>query len=107
MPDEAAEIIAQCEERLIQKKVITEPFTATQIQGGILKEYLIEEDYLAPQKVNSTNLYVGQNLPVKHQISLHRTTLVVGGKHIKVKYTILLTEKRTDRGLSFGVTGDD
>ena len=56
MPDEAAEIIAQCEERLIQEKVITEPFTATQIQGGILKEYLIEEDYLVPQKVNLTNL---------------------------------------------------
>ena len=59
MPDEAAEIIAQCEERLIQEKVITEPFTATQIQGGILKEYFIKEDYLVPQKVNLANLYVG------------------------------------------------
>ena len=56
MPDEAAEIIAQCEQRLIQKKIIMEPFTATQIQGGILKEYLIEEDYLAPQKVKLINL---------------------------------------------------
>ena len=51
MPDEAAEIITHCEERLIQNKTIAEPFTAAQIQGGILKEYLIEEDYLAPQKV--------------------------------------------------------
>ena len=75
--------------------------------AGILKEYLIKEDYLAPQKVNSTNLYVGQNLPVKTQISLHRTTLVMGGKHIKVKCTIVFTEKRTDGGSSFGVTGDD
>ena len=48
--------ITQCEERLIQEKVIMEPFTVTQIQGGILKEYLIEEDYLAPQKVKLTNL---------------------------------------------------
>ena len=48
MPDEAAEIIAQCEQRLIQKKIITKRFTATQIRGGILKEYIIEEDYLAP-----------------------------------------------------------
>ena len=56
MPDEPAKIIAQCEERLIQKKVITELFTATQIQGGILKEYLIKEDYLVSQKVKLTNL---------------------------------------------------
>ena len=50
MPDEAAEIISHCEERLMQNKTITEPFSA-QIQGGILKEHLIKEDYLAPQKV--------------------------------------------------------
>ena len=50
-PDEAAEIISHCEERLIQNKTITEPFSAAQIQGRILKEHLIEEDYLAPQKV--------------------------------------------------------
>ena len=98
MPDEAAEIIAQYEERLIQEKVITKPFTATQIQGVFSKNTL-------SKKVNSTNLYVGQNLPVKHQISLHRTTLVMGGKHIKDKYTILLTEKRMDGGSSFGITG--
>ena len=52
MPDEVAQIIAHCEERLIKAKIITRPFSATEIQGGILKEYLIDEDYLAPQKVN-------------------------------------------------------
>ena len=51
MPDEATEIISHCEERLIQNKTITEPFSALQIQGGILKEHLIKEDYVAPQKV--------------------------------------------------------
>ena len=51
MPDEAAEIISHCEERLMQNKIIPEPFSAAQIQGGILKEHLIEEDYLAPQKI--------------------------------------------------------
>ena len=51
-PDEAAQIIAHSEERLIKAKIITGPFSATEIQGGILKEHLIDEDYLAPQKVN-------------------------------------------------------
>ena len=51
-PDEVAQIIAHCEERLIKAKIITGPFSATEIQGGILKEHLIDEDYLAPQKVN-------------------------------------------------------
>ena len=47
MPDEVAQIIAHCEECLIKAKIIT-----TEIQGGILKKYLIDDDYLAPQKVN-------------------------------------------------------
>ena len=47
-----AQIIAHCEECLIKAKIITGPFSATEIQGGILKEHLIDEDYLAPQKVN-------------------------------------------------------
>ena len=51
-PDEAAQIIAQCEERLMKANIISQPFTATEIQGGILKEYLQDEDYLAPYKVN-------------------------------------------------------
>ena len=52
MPDEVAQIIAHCEECLIKAKIITGPFSATEIQGGILKEYLIDDDCLAPQKVN-------------------------------------------------------
>ena len=51
MPDEVAQIITSCEERLLKNKVIAEPFTVAEIQGGILKKYLIEEDYLAPHKV--------------------------------------------------------
>ena len=46
-----AQIIAHCKERLIKAKIITGPFSTTEIQGGILKEHLIDEDYLAPQKV--------------------------------------------------------
>ena len=52
MPDEAVQIIAHCEERLLKAKIITEPFIVAEIQGGILKEYLTDEDYLAPHKVN-------------------------------------------------------
>ena len=55
MPDEVEQIIAHCKECLIKAKIITGPFSATEIQGGILKEYLIDEDYLAPQKVNFAN----------------------------------------------------
>ena len=56
-PDEAAQIIAHCEEHLIKAKIITSPFSTTEIQGGILKEHLTDEDYLAPQKVNSTDCH--------------------------------------------------
>ena len=52
MPDEAAQIIASCEGQLLKAGTIKEPFTATKIQGGILKEYLIEDDYIAPYQVN-------------------------------------------------------
>ena len=51
-PDEAAEIIASCEGRLLKAGTIKEPFTAMEIQGGILKEYLTEDDYMAPYQVN-------------------------------------------------------
>ena len=50
-PDEVAQIIASCEERLMKANVITQPFTVAKIQGGILKNHLIDEDYLAPHKV--------------------------------------------------------
>ena len=55
MPDEAAQIITHSEECLIKAKIITSPFGATEIQGGVLKEYLIDEDYLSPQKINFAN----------------------------------------------------
>ena len=47
MPDEAAQIICTCEERLLKAKTITERFTAPKIQEGILNDHLILEDYLA------------------------------------------------------------
>ena len=50
-PDEVAQVIAVCEERLLKTKTIAAPFTVADIQGGILKQYLIEEDYLAPSQV--------------------------------------------------------
>ena len=53
MPDEAAEIIASCDGQLLKAGTIKEPFTPMEIQGGILKEYLTEDDYMAPHQVNN------------------------------------------------------
>ena len=53
MPDEVAEIIASCEGQLLKAGTIKEPFTATEIQGGILKEYLTEDDDMALHQVNN------------------------------------------------------
>ena len=58
MPDKAAQIIAHCEEQLIEAKIITEPFSVAEIQGGILKEHLTDKDYLAPHKVNISFSFV-------------------------------------------------
>ena len=52
MPDKAAQVITAYKERLLAEHVITAPFSVTEIQGGILKKYLIEDDYLAPNRVN-------------------------------------------------------
>ena len=52
-PDEVVEIIASCEGRLLKAGTIKESFTATEIQGGILKKYLTEDDYMAPYQVNN------------------------------------------------------
>ena len=57
-PDEAAQVISACEEHLLQSKVITAPFSAAEIQGEVLKQYLIDEDYTAPLKVEiALNVY--------------------------------------------------
>ena len=61
MPDEAAQIIAHCEEQLLKAKIM-EPFSVAEIQGGILKEYLTNEDYLAPHKVNISFSFVSRYL---------------------------------------------
>ena len=50
-PDKAAQIISCCEEQLLANKTITDRFSAADIQGGVLKEHLIPEDYLVTQKV--------------------------------------------------------
>ena len=47
LQDEAAQVIAACEERLLKTKVIGAPFSVAEIQGGILKQHLIDEDYVA------------------------------------------------------------
>ena len=61
-PDEAAQIIASCEERLLKANTITKPFTVAEIQGGILKDHLCEDDYLMPHKVNANRF----NLSIYH-----------------------------------------
>ena len=40
-PDEAAQIIAACEERLLKARIIDAPFTVADIQGGDIKRTLI------------------------------------------------------------------
>ena len=52
MPNEAAQIITTCDERLLASHIITAPFSMAEIQGGILKDHLVEDDYLAPNKVS-------------------------------------------------------
>ena len=61
MPDEMAQVIAHCEEHLMRDKTITGPLTVTEIQGGILKDHLTEEDYLTPHKVISCRILVSHN----------------------------------------------
>ena len=51
MPDEAAQIIAKCEERLIKAGSRNSPFTVDKIHGGTLKGLLIPSDYSAPMEV--------------------------------------------------------
>ena len=51
-PNEAAQIITTCEERLLASHIITAAFSMAEIQGGILKDHLVEDDYLAPKKVS-------------------------------------------------------
>ena len=51
MPNEAAKIITACEECLIKSGARTTAFTQDELRGGILKDVLTEEDYLAPQQV--------------------------------------------------------
>ena len=50
-PDEVAQIIAHCEERLMKANIISQPFTVAKIQGGVLKDHLQDKDYLALHKV--------------------------------------------------------
>ena len=52
MSDKAAQIITACKERLLASHVITAPFSIVKIQGGIFKDHLVEDDYLAPNKVS-------------------------------------------------------
>ena len=59
--DEVAQITAACEEWLIAANTITAPFFIDEIQGGILKDHLIKEDYLALQKVTKYVIFVNHN----------------------------------------------
>ena len=69
MPDKATQIIAHCEERLIKAKVIAEPFSVAEIQGGILKEHLTDEDYLASHKANISFPFVSHYHSPMFQVS--------------------------------------
>ena len=50
-PDEVAQIIVHCEERLMKANIISQPFTVAKIQGSVLKDHLQDKDYPAPHKV--------------------------------------------------------
>ena len=45
-------MITACEGRLLKTKVIDAPFSVAEIQGGILKQHLIDEDYAVPLLVS-------------------------------------------------------
>ena len=64
LPDKAAQVIAACKERLLKTKVIGAPFLVAEIQGGILKQHLINEDYAAPLMVSLVDFpQVANDLP--------------------------------------------
>ena len=52
MPEEAAQIITACEERVLASHIITAPFSMAEIQGGIHKDHLVEDNYLAPNEMS-------------------------------------------------------
>ena len=90
MPDEAAQIIAHCEERLIKAKIITEPFSVAEIQGGILKEHFTDKDYLAPHKVNISFSFASHyHLPIS---MYNRSPILVNvSKNLRVANSKLIS----------------
>ena len=57
MPVEVMHIIAACENWLLAAKIIDCPFSVADIHGGVLKEHLTMEDYLAPLEVSIIILF--------------------------------------------------
>ena len=88
MPDEVAQIITHCEERLMKAKTITEPFSVSEIQGGILKEYLIEEDYLVPHKVSILIPFVSR---YHSQTSMLKRSLILDSINEELRVAILIS----------------
>ena len=48
---EAAHVISACKNWLKKERVCNESFTVDEIRGGILKDFLMDADYLAPFEV--------------------------------------------------------
>ena len=58
-----------CEERLMKNNVINKSFTVAEIQGGVLKTHLIEDDYLAPHKViNNFSHFMNHEISSTYQL---------------------------------------
>ena len=51
-PGEAGQAIAECEERIFRETDERKSFTVEEIRGGVLCDYLKDEDYMAPFKVS-------------------------------------------------------
>lgn len=51
-PGEAGQVIAECEERIFRETGERKSFTVEEIRGGVLRDYLKDEDYMAPFKVS-------------------------------------------------------
>ena len=66
-----------CEERLLKAKIIDAPFTVAEIQGGILKQHLTDEDYTAPLLVSLIKFSQVINYSLNKQV-------------IKMLFTIIL-----------------
>ena len=102
MPDEVAQIITHCEERLMKAKMITKPFSVTEIQGSILKEHLVEEDYLVPHKVS---ILIPSASHYHSQTSVLKRSPILDSINEKLQIAILISISNSNPSANIAVGG--